>query len=577
MEKELTQFIRNNKISLFEPNTLNKESKEENIFKTNDAKSIYKKVITNICGNFCFDNTSNILKFFSITTNPETIKSRQEFFKTIPKNLDNSFLKQISKPKPFWKPKYDILVVTENESTFLLLKNLNCPVQYLTSPHDVSELEKYEIVQIIDCEEFERVLENLPQSIFLKSMDEVYLERYVEILSGWKKNIELLQKNAENLSPETNKIILEFSKLLCLLEDPQSKIITRAQAEDALEKINESISEKIKEITVSGDSLFKMLSKGKFSPEIEQIVEKEIEKTSFPEEIFTKSIPVQIDEPEFENITKRQSSDEFTNTALAIKKYSNELKELPKNLKELSNHLLILDFKAGISKFIKNSENFPTISAKMAMTNSQNLFLNQAQPITFHLDEKDKCSILTGANSGGKTTLLEHILQLISLFQIGLPVSGTLETPLFSEIYYFAKNKGAANKGAFENLLTQLSKIQPGKQTLILADEIESVTEPGVAGNIIKATAEYFASKGCYLVIATHLGKHINENLPQSSRIDGIEAKGLDETFNLIVNHNPVLGKLANSTPELIIERMSKSNKDIDFFKYLYESMKKEK
>src|SRR3989338_4228149 len=171
----------------------------------------------------------------------------------------------------------------------------------------------------------------------------------------------------------------------------------------------------------------------------------------------------------------------------------------------------------------------------MAMTNSQNLFLNQAQPITFHLDEKDKCSILTGANSGGKTTLLEHILQLISLFQIGLPVSGTLETPLFSEIYYFAKNKGAANKGAFENLLTQLSKIRPGKQTLILADEIESVTEPGVAGNIIKATAEYFASKGCYLVIATHLGKHINENLPQSSRIDGIEAKGLDETFNLIV------------------------------------------
>jgi lysophospholipid acyltransferase (LPLAT)-like uncharacterized protein len=47
---------------------------------------------------------------------------------------------------------------------------------------------------------------------------------------------------------------------------------------------------------------------------------------------------------------------------------------------------------------------------------------------------------------------------------------------LFSEIYYFAKNKGSTNKGAFETLLTQLSKIQPGKQTLILADEIESVT-----------------------------------------------------------------------------------------------------
>jgi len=76
------------------------------------------------------------------------------------------------------------------------------------------------------------------------------------------------------------------------------------------------------------------------------------------------------------------------------------------------------------------------------------------------------------------------------------------------------------------------------------------------------------------MIIATHLGKHIQNNLPDETRIDGIEAKGLDDNFELIVDHNPVLGKLASSTPELIIERMAKSQANIDFFKFLNDYMK---
>ena len=145
--------------------------------------------------------------------------------------------------------------------------------------------------------------------------------------------------------------------------------------------------------------------------------------------------------------------------------------------------------------------------------------------------------------------------------------------PIFSEIYYFAKNKGSASKGAFETLLTQMAGIKPGSRTLILADEIESVTEPGVAGKVICATAEYFLNKDCFLVIATHLGQEIQKNMPRFSRIDGIEAKGLDENFDLIVDHNPVLGRLASSTPELIIEKMANSKPE-DYFKFLNDKMK---
>jgi dsDNA-specific endonuclease/ATPase MutS2 len=157
---------------------------------------------------------------------------------------------------------------------------------------------------------------------------------------------------------------------------------------------------------------------------------------------------------------------------------------------------------------------------------------------------------------------------------MGLKISGKVKIPLFTDVYYFAKNKGSMSKGAFETLLTQMSEINPGEKTLILADEIEAVTEPGVAGEIIVSTAEYFLKKNCFLVIATHLGQEIKEFLPKSCRIDGIEAKGLTENYELIVDHNPVLGRLANSTPELIVEKMAKSLKK-DYFVYLHESLRK--
>ncbi|MDO8641928.1 MAG: hypothetical protein Q7R33_10420, partial [Nitrosarchaeum sp.] len=307
--------------------------------------------------------------------------------------------------------------------------------------------------------------------------------------------------------------------------------------------------------------------------ELQDIVEAEISLSGLPDQIFNTTIPVTIDEKELEKIIKQQSSNEFIGLSETIRKNAQKLKQIPSKLTELQEALILFDFCSGISKFIDQTFTFPASSDDFSLLNSENLLLEKAQPISFHLNQENKCSILTGANSGGKTTLIEHILQSISLFQLGLPTKGILKTPIFSEIYYFAKNKGSMSKGAFETLLTQMSKIQPGKKTLILADEIESVTEPGVAGKIICATAEYFIKQDCFLVIATHLGQEIQKYLPQYARIDGIEAKGLDENYELIVDHNPVLGRLANSTPELIVERLANSQ-DEDYFKYIHEYLK---
>ena len=68
--------------------------------------------------------------------------------------------------------------------------------------------------------------------------------------------------------------------------------------------------------------------------------------------------------------------------------------------------------------------------------------------------------MLTGANSGGKTTLLNTILQIQILAQSGLPVPCEYcEFPIVDEIYFLGKHTGTLSAGAFESTLKTISKI----------------------------------------------------------------------------------------------------------------------
>ncbi|MBT3643032.1 hypothetical protein HN604_00890 [archaeon] len=575
MQQELYNFISRNELSPFNDSKSLVRTDKESIFKTRDAKLIHTKVLTKISSNFVFAETQSIWNALSFTNNFSDILRRQEFFKSLARR-DNSFLKNLKKPKKTWKPRYEIIVVTEDESTFVQLQKMDCVSQLLVNQNDVADLERYDIVQVVDCEDFRLMLERLPQSIFIDSIENVYLERYLEEISGWRENFTILRKS--DVSENIKKAIHQLEPLFNLLDNREGKIITEEEVEQVLEKINEKISAKVKDLTISGDGLMKMLGEGKMPPEILKIVTDAIEESKISEHIFNLQIPVSIDYKELEDQIKRLSANEFSDMAERVKRSSELLKKVPELLQELESLLLLEDFSLGIASWISSQKNssYPFESENVHFSDASNMFLSNSQPISFQLDSFNRCSILTGANSGGKTTLLEHLLQIISLFQLGLPISGTVHLPIFTDIYYFAKTKGSASKGAFETLLSQMATIKPGSRTLILADEIEAVTEPGVAGKIISATAQYFIEKNCFMILATHLGGQIANNLPEKSRVDGIEAKGLDENFNLIVDHNPVLGRLAHSTPELIVERMAMSaSKGKDYFEFLFRNMKK--
>ncbi len=571
MKGDVINFILQNELSPFNLGKTAVKRNGDNIFKTKDASAVQTKTVKKLSSNFVFAETSGLWSFFGYTNDFNDILRRQEFFRNVSRG-DNSFLKKLVKPRQSWSPKYDIVVVTEEEDTFVRLQKLNCAVSLLVNENDLSDLERYDIVQVVDCDMFKGVLESLPQSVFIDNVENVYLERYLEELSAWSENFAIL--NGERVGDDVREILEGLSPLFDLIDVKANKILTIEESEGVLEDINEKISEKVKELTISGLELMKMLSENKMPAEFKKIIENALDGSGLPHHIFNFKIPVELDYAELEKEIKRRSANEFTNLAEAVKRKAEELKQIPKRLKMLQANLILEDFMLGLSGYLKNELAYPSLSDNLHFTNAKNLFLVNAQPIDFQLDNFSKCSILTGANSGGKTTLIEHILQNITFAQFGLPISGEVHLPMFSDIYYFAKNKGSASKGAFETLLTQMSQINPGNRTLILADEIEAVTEPGVAGKIIASTADFFIQKNCYLVIATHLGYEIQECLPEGARIDGIEATGLDKEFNLIVNHNPVMGRLAHSTPELIVERMANAY-DKEYFRFLNENLKK--
>lgn len=566
MEKELISFIEDSELSPFNRDKTVVRTGNRSIYKTKDAKSIHYKLISNISSNFVFPDTTSVLQSIGFAEDMSEVEKRKSFFFQIDNDLESSFLRDLRAPKKIWAPKYNIVVVTEDEKTFNRLKEMDCPVKFILTENDVLDLETRDIVQVIDCENFSMALERLPQSVILGSVDEAYLERYVEDLSGWKDNLDILEE--KNLGENALSLVRDLKSLMYLASEEEKEKFDNESAEVELDLLNSKISTKMSELTLSGSSLMDVLSKGVLPENLDEIVKFEISNSRLPEEVLIKGIPVKFDEKELERFIRRQDIDSFSSKAEEIKGKSESLKKIPEKLAELEREIVLYDFKAGVSAWISGKDGQINISDVLKIESGKNTFIRDPKPISFYLNDQQRCSILTGANSGGKTTLLEHIIQIVSLSHLGLPVSGRIEVPLFSEVYYFAKNKGSMSKGAFETLLNQMSEITPGKKTLILADEIEAVTEPGVAGKMISATADFFIKKDCFLVIATHLGQEIAKFLPERARIDGIEAKGLDERNELIIDHNPVLGRLAHSTPELIVEKMARQQ-GTDYFIHL--------
>ncbi|WP_440953442.1 helix-hairpin-helix domain-containing protein [Methanococcoides sp. FTZ1] len=174
--------------------------------------------------------------------------------------------------------------------------------------------------------------------------------------------------------------------------------------------------------------------------------------------------------------------------------------------------------------------------------------------------------LLSGVNSGGKTSMLELVAQCVILAHMGFPTPAKcLEIGLTEGFYYFGKSKGTLDAGAFETTLIDFSVVANNSPKIVLADELESITEPGASAKIIGGILEMLSENSNSMsVFVSHLAELILENADCPVRVDGIEASGLDSDLNLVVERTPRYNYVAKSTPELIVERLSRRSDGIE-------------
>ena len=171
----------------------------------------------------------------------------------------------------------------------------------------------------------------------------------------------------------------------------------------------------------------------------------------------------------------------------------------------------------------------------------------------------DGVRLLSGVNSGGKTSTLDLVALVVVLAQMGMPVpASAVRLERFTEIHYYAKSQGTLDAGAFEATLRDFGDLVDGADgRLVLVDELESITEPGASAKIIAGILEALDEQSTTAVFVSHLAREIRTAAATTLAVDGIEAVGLVDG-ELRVNRSPREGHLARSTPELIVEKLAK-------------------
>jgi dsDNA-specific endonuclease/ATPase MutS2 len=167
-------------------------------------------------------------------------------------------------------------------------------------------------------------------------------------------------------------------------------------------------------------------------------------------------------------------------------------------------------------------------------------------------------TLLSGVNSGGKTSTLDLVALVVVLAQMGLPVPAErVELERFSELHYYAKTQGTLDAGAFESTLRDFRSLADGATNrLVLVDELESITEPGASAKIVAGILEALDEQAATAVFVSHLAGEIRDAADFDVAVDGIQALGLEDG-ELVVDRSPVKDHLARSTPELIVEKLA--------------------
>jgi DNA mismatch repair protein MutS2 len=310
----------------------------------------------------------------------------------------------------------------------------------------------------------------------------------------------------------------------------------------------------------------------------------------FPDDIVT---TIQADMDVVEQFRQYLHAELANSNVKILKETARSLSGLKDTARQLVSEAMELDMWFAIGLFaIDRGLVTPQMvdEAGIDIKGGANLFLaGNVEPVNYSLGNMktdydadgyspERVVVLSGVNSGGKTSTLDLITQVMILAHMGFPVPAEAAViGLVDEIYYFGKSGGTMDAGAFESTIREFSVVSGTGKMAVFVDELESITEPGASARIIGGILEYLADNPLAIgVFVSHLAENIMEHTSAHVRVDGIEARGLDKNLNLIVDRNPRYNYVAKSTPELIVERLVRQSDGVkrDFYQHLLDKFK---
>ncbi|WP_456321758.1 endonuclease MutS2 [Palaeococcus sp. (in: euryarchaeotes)] len=548
-----------------------------------EAKRIYNQITGEIKKRIILKESLAYLEHFSPTNDKGEILKRQAYLKENLKLVKPEMRNLLLKIKPIRFRKnflYDRLLVV-----------------------DESELEKAQALGVCEVsteplEGYDLILSTIDVDL---SVGDIAPELYIMPLWENRETLETLARIGELTGEgsvageilEGLKELDEVMKRKGLIEDLDELVAYEEK------RLNEKIAEKLEKfsLTLSGKELLEFLNElksgnyeaifahfseveGDILSEINESEKKLSEMLGFTVELFSREnlYPVEVSAEQIELLRHELEKELKVELYLKSREILEKVRPLLPKLKEELKRAYELEFLRAVKEFTEGFTFPEIVEGGIAFINGRHLFIERPQPVsyvvgnvklTFDGTNGEKVLILTGANSGGKTSLLELISQIIILAHMGFPVNAenAYVEPL-DELFFFRRKRSSYGAGAFETALRGFARslVREGKK-LILIDEFEAITEPGAAVKIIGELLKIAHEKGFYVVIVSHLGEDLMKILP-FARVDGIEAKGLDEHLNLIVDRQPKFGVLGKSTPELIVQRLyhKKRGKEKEIF-----------
>ncbi|MDO9043986.1 MAG: helix-hairpin-helix domain-containing protein [Methanobacteriaceae archaeon] len=561
-------------------NDLSGNSTEE-FLKTERALQLYEEILEKILSYAHSSHAKNKILLLSPLQDPEKIKSSIDFVMEAKRSVSSlpikhvrGLLNNLSLPheiKPNYDPSVAILVESSEDYGYLVDLGLNRHFPII-SAQESGEIQEYEFViyvyshgnlaldeqeNVVMVSKDSEILEIIPESVLN------YFTHNKSILTQVLELRNLLKK--ETVLDETIKILNELEELKYKEVDFDKSV------NSAKKRADDEIKSAVKNVDLKGDEVLALLNQG-MTGKIEKIFDEVISKaradikldTSTEFDPFLRTYPLEIDDAELERVKKQDLSKRqieiFDKKVTAAKRLFQIRTKVDQEIKEA----LEFDYQFALGCFahyyqlktpeIGNAFHLEgALHLNLAHENESTNSSEDIQRIDYSLFYPENVALLTGANSGGKTTLLETLAQISIMTHMGLPVCAEkAEVKLLDEVYFFSKQR-SLDAGAFESFLrTFMPIVTTDNQKLILLDELEAITELEAAVKIISSFIELINDSNSFAVIVTHMAREIIKYAP--IRVDGIEAKGLDDNYNLLVDRTPKMNYLARSTPELILK-----------------------